>query len=312
MRKSLCSLILCVLSVLTVYAQFGLNSGSVGTSGQSNDTTGQSVPAAPPFKAKTYFSSLVMVRDTLGAGKIRKDTLTINRMFSASLVLPGYGQLYNQQYWKLPIVLGAVGTGLYFGYQNNIKYLNTADDRYARNRDLFYAGAALAYWGTLLDGVINYKSLIPVLPARAALYSALLPGLGQAYNKDYWRIPIYCGGMMALGYFIHFHQTHYQKYRNDYNNSRKIPSEYAGNQSPDNLKWYRDSYRRYRDYCILGGILLYAVNIIDANVFAYLQDFDVSDDLSFHVRPGFIESLPIRYASASPPVSVGISMSLRF
>ncbi|MCL2738441.1 MAG: DUF5683 domain-containing protein [Bacteroidales bacterium] len=291
-----------------------MNSGSGlnAPSTQSADTTGQSVPAAPPFKIKTYFSSLVMVRDSLGTGKVPKDTLTIGRMFSASVVLPGYSQLYNRQYWKVPIVLGTIGTGLYFGYQNNIKYLNTDEDRFARNRNLFYAGAALAWWGTLMDGAINYKSVAPVLPGRAALYSALLPGLGQAYNGDYWRIPIYCGGLMTFGYFIHFNHTHYQRYRNDYNNSRKTPSEYAGHHSSENLKWYRDTYRRYRDYCILGGILLYAINIIDANVFAYLQDFDVSDDLSLHIRPGFIESLPTRYASAAPPVSIGLSMSLHF
>jgi len=313
-HRHLCSIILCILCAFPLYAQFGLNSGS-GLSAppsQRTDTTGQSVSVAPSFKTKTYFTSLVTVRDSTGTGRVRKDTLPIGRMFSASLLLPGYSQLYNRQFWKVPIVIGAVGTGLYMGYQNNLKYLNTGADQYARNRDWWYAGAALSYWGALMDGVINYKSHATALPGRAALYSALLPGLGQAYNGDYWRIPIYCGGIMALGYFVQFNNTLYIKYKNDYIDSQKSPSEYVGRQTPQNLKWYRDTYRRYRDYCILGTIVVYALNIIDANVFAYLQDFDVSDDLSLHVRPGFIEPLPIRYASAAPPLSVGLTMSLHF
>jgi hypothetical protein len=229
-------------------------------------------------------------------------------MWFVSHLVPGYSQAYNRQYWKLPVVYGAIGASLYFGYQNNLKYMDTGDDRYSRSRDLWYAGAFLAYWGTVLDGVINYKSKMAVLPGRASLYSTLIPGLGQAYNGDYWKIPIYCGGLMVSGYLIQFNNMQYQRYRRDYSNP-----EYAGRLSPDNLKWYRDTYRRYRDYSVLVGIGIYALTIIDANIFAYLRDFDVSDDLSLNIRPGIIDPVyPTRYASTVQPLSVGLKMNISF
>ena len=293
-------------------AQFGLNSGSNFAANQSQNSDTTHVSTAPSVKFKTYFTALVMVKDSVGTGKVRKDTLRINNILLPSIVLPGYGQLYNRQYWKVPVVLGTVGTGIYFGYQNNLKYLHTGDDRHARNRDLFYAGAALVYWGSLLDGVVNYQAKTPVLPPRASLYSALLPGLGQAYNGDYWKIPIIYGGLIACGYFIQFNNMQYVRYKNDYNDSRKTPSEYAGMHSSENLKWFRDTYRRYRDYSVLVGVLVYALNIIDANVFAYFQDFDVSDDLTFRIQPSLIEPIQTRYAIATPPISVGLRMNIHF
>ena len=298
---------------LPVKAQF-VQSGGLNTdpTQQQNNLQRDSLQpqgiSKPPFKFKTYFTSLMWVKDTSGIGKVQKDTLVISRMWSASLVIPGYSQIYNRQYWKLPIVYGAIGTSLYFGYQNNLKYMDTGEDRYASNRDIWYAGAFVAYLGTLLDGVANYKSKMVVLPGRASLYSTLIPGLGQAYNGDYWKIPIYCGGLMVCGYFIQFNNMQYQRYRTDYNNP-----DYAGRLSPDNLKWYRDTYRRYRDYSILAGVLVYALTIIDANIFAYFHDFDVSDDLSFHIRPSLIDPIyPTRYAMTTPPLSVGLKMNIHF
>ena len=273
-----------------------------------NDSLRSQGPAQPPFKFKTYLTSLIWVKDSSGIGKVQKDTLPINKMWFASLVLPGYSQAYNRQYWKIPIVYGALGTTLYFGYQNNLKFLETGNDRYAQYRDLLYVGTFLAYWGTLLDGTINYKSALPILPGRATLYSALIPGLGQAYNGDYWKIPIFCGGLMVCGYFIQFNNMQYQRYRKAYIN----PDSYAGRLTSENLKWYRDTYRRYRDYSILAGVLVYALTIIDANTFAYFHDFDTSDDLSMKIRPGIIEPLNTRYAMTTQPMSVGLKMNLNF
>jgi hypothetical protein len=147
-----------------------------------------------------------------------------------------------------------------------------------------------------------------VLPGRASLFSTLIPGLGQAYNRDYWKIPIYCGGLMVCGYFIQFNNMQYQRYRNYYNNP-----DYSGPINSDNLKWYRDTYRRYRDYSILAGIAVYALTVLDANIFAYFRDWDVSDDLTMNIRPGILD--PVRtakYATASPPLSVGLKMNIYF
>ena len=279
----------------------------MNTSQQQNDSLPPQGPTQPPFKFKTYFTSLTRGKERSQLGLLVTDTLTISRMWSASLVLPGYGQLYNQQYWKVPIVVGTIGASIYMGYRNNLQFMDTGDDRYARNRNLWYTGAFLAYWGSLLDGVICYPSKLPVLPGRASLYSALIPGLGQAYNGDYWKIPIYCGGLMLCGFLIQFNNMQYQRYRTDYNNP-----DYVGRLTPENLKWYRDTFRRYRDYSILAGVLVYAVNIIDANIFAYFQDFDVSDDLTLSIRPAIIDPVNTRFATTAPPVSVGLKMNVHF
>ena len=298
---------LCCLCTLPLKAQFG-QSGGFNMNQQQNTNRSDSLSqgsSKPPFKFKTYFTSLAWVKDS--AGKVRKDTLLINRMWSASLVLPGYSQAYNRQYWKIPLVCGTIGASLYMGYQSNLKYMDTGEDQYATRRNLWYTSAFLCYWGTLLDGVISYKSPLPTLPGRASLYSSLIPGLGQAYNGDYWKIPIYCGGLMVCGFFIQFNNMQYQRYRNDYNNP-----DYAGRLSLEDRKWYRDYWRRNRDYSILAGVLVYALNIIDANIFAYLQDFDISDDLAVNIRPAIIDPLYPRYATAALPVSVGIKMNINF
>ena len=302
--------ICCLLCFLTTRAQFGQGGGFNMNQSQmqsSSDSLGTETPP-PSFKFKRYFTALAWVKDSVSAEKVRKDTLPIGRMWSASVVLPGYSQVYNRQYWKVPVVLGAIGTSLYMGYQNNLKLLNTGEDQYATYRNLWYTGAFLAYWGSMLEGVMSYNSDLTLLPGRASLYSTLIPGLGQAYNGDYWKIPIYCGGLMACGYFFQFNNMQYQRYRNDYNNP-----EYAGRLTPDNLKWYRDTYRRYRDYSILATVLVYALTIVDANIFAYLQDFDVSDDLAFKIVPGIIEPIhTTRYATTTQPLSVGLKMNIFF
>lgn len=77
------------------------------------------------------------------------------------------------------------------------------------------------------------------------------------------------------------------------------------------MKYYKDTYRRYRDYSILAGIAIYALNIIDANVFAHLQDFDISDDLSASFVPGVIMPINQRLSYNIGP-SVGLNLKLTF
>ena len=309
MRRPLLFFAISLITILPLKAQFGQGGGfnMNQTPSQPRDDS-LSGPPKPPFKFKTYFSALAWAKDSLSGQKVRKDTLQIGRVWSASLFVPGYSQAYNRQFWKIPVAYGAIGASLYMGYQNNLKYLKTEEDRYATYRDLWYTGTFLAYLGTLLDGTISFKSDLAFLPPRASLFSAMIPGLGQAYNGDYWKIPIYCGGLMACGYFVQFNNMQYQRYRNDYNNP-----DYAGRLTPDNLKWYRDTYRRYRDYSVLATIIVYALTIIDANIFAYLQDFDVSDNLALKISPGIIEPIyPIHLASTTPSSSVGLKMYISF
>lgn len=278
-----------------VRAQFALDMGAQGTA--ASDT---SVTAKAPFKLSTYFTAL--------AGK---DSLTIARMVTGGIVLPGYTQAYNRQYWKIPVVFAGMGTGIYMGYRYNLKYLSTENESYMLYRNLCYLGAGLFYWGSLLDGVANFKYDKPVLPARATLYSALLPGLGQMYNGDYWKLPIIYGGLMSCGYFLQYNQMQYKRYKTMYNHATAKPSEYDGWMTAENIKWYRDTFRRYRDYSIIATVIVYALNVIDANVFAHFQDFDVSDDLSLRIEPGIITPITTNYAASSVS-GVGMQMRLTF
>lgn len=278
-----------------VRAQFALDMGAQGTA--ASDT---SVTAKAPFKLSTYFTAL--------AGK---DSLTIARMVTGGIVLPGYTQAYNRQYWKIPVVFAGMGTGIYMGYRYNLKYLSTENESYMLYRNLCYLGAGLFYWGSLLDGVANFKYDKPVLPARATLYSALLPGLGQMYNGDYWKLPIIYGGLMSCGYFLQYNQMQYKRYKTMYNHATAKPSEYDGWMTAENIKWYRDTFRRYRDYSIIATVIVYALNVIDANVFAHFQDFDVSDDLSLRLEPGIITPITTNYAASSVS-GVGMQMRLTF
>lgn len=295
MRRSLLFCLFFLVSLTIVRAQFALDMGAQGTA--ASDT---SVTAKAPFKLSTYFTAL--------AGK---DSLTIARMVTGGIVLPGYTQAYNRQYWKIPVVFAGMGTGIYMGYRYNLKYLSTENESYMLYRNLCYLGAGLFYWGSLLDGVANFKYDKPVLPARATLYSALLPGLGQMYNGDYWKLPIIYGGLMSCGYFLQYNQMQYKRYKTMYNHATAKPSEYDGWMTAENIKWYRDTFRRYRDYSIIATVIVYALNVIDANVFAHFQDFDVSDDLSLRIEPGIITPITTNYAASSVS-GVGMQMRLTF
>jgi hypothetical protein len=230
------------------------------------------------------------------------------------MVIPGYSQFYNRDYWKLPIIYGGIGGLIYGGYRNNNKYMDTGNGDYLRNRDLCYIGAGLLYWASLLDGVVSYKSSKPHLPQRATIFSILLPGLGQAYNEHYWKIPIIYFGITFGAYLIDYNNAQYLRFRRAYNamtdDDPGTVDEFNGAYTPDNLKYYRDSYRRDRDYSILFLSVFYIINAIDANVFAHLKQFDVSDNLSMQLRPAVIynEVLAIR---AEPP-AFGMTLNLTF
>ncbi len=258
------------------------------------------MPRKPAYTLKRYFKSL--------AGK---DSMNISQMWMGSAILPGTAQIYNRQYWKLPVVYGGIAGFIYGGYSMNRKFKESGDSKYNTLSSLCYAGAFATYWGSMLDGVYQFRYHKDVLPARASLYSALLPGLGQAYNGTYWKIPIIYGGFIACGYFISFNNTQFQRYKSLYIEAAEGGSGSGQRYSLETLKYFKDSYRRYRDYSILSGVLVYALNIIDANVFAHLQDFDISEDLSASFSPALL--LPINYASASNiNPSVGFRMNINF
>lgn len=248
-------------------------------------------------------------------GFTRKDTLSPGYMLAGSIMVPGAGQIYNRQYWKLPVVWGGIGAGIWSGIHFNGLYQKSGEKRYKTWRDLSYLGSGLIYWGSLLDGVINYSTpWEPPVPAKATLYSALLPGLGQAYNGDYWKIPIWVGGFAACGYFYHFNDMEYKRFKYLYTVGSDPESGYQGAISASQAEWYKDLYRKYRDYSIVATVAVYALNIIDAYVFSYMHDFDVSDNIAaLKVQPALIplEGQGLAFSGVSSP-AIGVNMHITF
>jgi len=249
-------------------------------------------------------------------GLLGRDSLSISRVTAASVILPGYSQAYNRDYWKIPIVWGGIGGLIGGGIYNNNKYHDTGDSRYRNQRDWCYIGAAFIYWGSLVDGVVSYNTGKDVVPARATLYSALFPGLGQIYNGDYWKLPIIYGGLAFTTYLAALQDSQYKRFRTAYNlltdDDPTTIDEFEGRQSANNLKYLRDDARRSRDYAIMFTALVYVLNIIDANVFATLKDFDVSDDISLRIRPSVLNYDNFASSNAYGNMAIGMQMQFTF
>ena len=162
---------------------------------------------------------------------------------------------------------------------------------------LFLASDATAQV-TVLDTTnvspIPSKKISPHSPKKAALFSTALPGLGQAYNKKYWKIPIIYAGFAGLAYSYSINQSKFKTYRNAY--KYRIDSDpntidaYVGVYTDENLNTLQKYYHRYRDLSVIGIAALYVLNIVDASVDAHLFKFDVSDDLSMQIEPTLINT----------------------
>lgn len=149
-------------------------------------------------------------------------------------------------------------------------------------------------------------------PGRAAMLSAALPGLGQAYNGVFWKIPIIYAGFGGIVYAVNFNNNGYQTWRKAYiakvDDNPNTPDNFI-NYSDASLKRAMDFYRRNLELTYILGVALYLLNVLDANVQAHLMDFDVGPDLGMKIQPSF-EPLP---AFAGPVGhSAGLKLSFRF
>ncbi len=135
----------------------------------------------------------------------------------------------------------------------------------------------------------------PLAPSKAAFYSALVPGLGQIYNKRYWKLPIVYGAMGTGIYAYTFNNTQYNRYRDAFKSRRAgfTTDEFwdiNGNGTGPDLSdaALQDAQERFqadRDLSLLLTILMYALNVIDANVDAHLKQYNVNERLSWDFRP---------------------------
>lgn len=239
-----------------------------------------------------------------GRGLAHKQTIEIGTMFMGSVFAPGTAQIYNKDYWKLPIIYGGIGTLAGTGGYYLHRYNKSGNPGDKTTGTWLLAGAGLVYWGSLMDGVISYESDIDPLPGRATMYSALLPGLGQIYNGELFKVPIYWGGLLVSSHLLVKYNTNYKRFKRIHNEATSTDPEISGNVpiNGETAKWYRDVYRRYRDYSIVATVLVYALQVLDANVFAYMHDFEVTDDISMNIEPALISPYN-EYAMHTGPVN---------
>lgn len=139
-------------------------------------------------------------------------------------------------------------------------------------------------------------------PRKAAIMSAIMPGLGQIYNKKYWKVPIvYAAVGIPAGLFI-YNKNWYDRTRyalavvvnKSYNNPDSLARVHSRLRPLVDLKAegsllnYRNEFRKNMDYSILFGLLFWGLNIVDATVDAHLKDFDISEDLSLRIKPAIL------------------------
>ncbi len=131
------------------------------------------------------------------------------------------------------------------------------------------------------DTIAPQEEYDPLAPSKAAFYSAVVPGLGQAYNKKYWKIPIVYAGIGTGIFFYNQNTKDYNRFRDAY--KRRLAGfeddEFQGI-STERLIDAQRTASRNRDVSIIVSIAFYVLNIIDANVDAHLKQYNISDDLS--------------------------------
>ena len=150
-----------------------------------------------------------------------------------------------------------------------------------------------------VDSVLKTHSV-----RKAVIRSAILPGWGQIYNKKYWKLPLVYGALGVTAYIfldnIQVYKDSRFAYKAKYQASKpnataadsvlyfRIKEEYLP-YSLESLRQNRDQFRRYIDYSVLFFVFFWGLNVVDAAVDAHLKSFDVSDDLSLRIRPGYSE-----------------------
>jgi len=146
-------------------------------------------------------------------------------------------------------------------------------------------------------------------PHKATIRSAIIPGWGQAYNHQYWKIPIVYGALAVPASLFIYNNKWYQATKeaytilvnNDTANFDKIDPKLVG-LTPADLQYYRNDFRKNRDYSVIFFLLVWGLNVADATVFAHLKGFNVSDDLSMQIKPDFNTNTKL------PAVSIAVNV----
>lgn len=277
-------------------------------------------------------------------GWLMSDSMGLSKVCWGAAVLPGYGQIYNKEYWKLPILYGTLGTGLALYLHENSVYkplkrqfdaitnvsttrtpeldaLQTKMIRSNTKRQLFLGVTIASYIYFIGDAAINYATNDVSHVKKATTLACICPGAGQIYNKSYWKVPFVVGGFATLAYCIDWNNRGFQRFKKAYNlisdfeqHPENYPNgptdEFRGRYSANFIRNLRNNYRRNRDLCIIltGG--MYLLQAIDAHVDAHLRDYDISDDLSMNIEP-MLNYAYVPSVNNHRPV-VGLNMTIQF
>lgn len=193
---------------------------------------------------------------------------------------------------------------------------------------------------TVTDTIITVEKVVkkPHSPHKATLMAMALPGSGQIYNGQWWKVPILYGGIAADLYGVIWNNKRFVEYKDAYveysqyleekikNPDTPYPNNPAWDRIPKGFdvetdpylqtsagqQWFKNtlsnrknSFKRNRDLCYIVMAAIYAINIIDATVYAHFYDFEIDDDLSFNLRP----------TSNYSPVTggtIGLSLTINF
>ena len=275
------------------------------------------------------------------------DSMSLRGVCLTSTVLPGFGQIYNKQYWKLPILYGTVGTSLGLCLWSNSKYkplkaeftsltdkglwrtpeMNAVQRemlKYNTMRNVFMVTTIASYIYFLGDTCLKYSTTEVSHINKATTLAMICPGAGQIYNQSYWRVPIVVGGFATTIYCIDWNNRGYQRFRSAYrlmsewelstdpNKPTVSPDEFNGRYSSSFLKNLRNSYRRNRDLCIILTAGLYILQVVDAHVDAHLRDYDISKDLSVSLTPAIGYSYNRMSPYSGGGTTIGMNLSLTF
>ena len=264
-----------------------------------------------------------LAADTLKADTLPKprynwlfrDSLSLSTTTLVSAVVPGFAQLYEENYWKIPLEYAMIGLPLWGGiHQNKIyqgykaeydalvaKGATQAERTPAQTKMLedksfstmLFGVAIASYMGFLVDGVINHpddKSDIQ----KATTLSMVCPGAGQIYNGSYWKVPIVVVGAATMAYVIDWNQRGYDRFKKAYDwatdDDDSTISEFP-NTSEESLRSIKNSYRRNRDLAIIGAVAVYLVQVADAHIDAHMQAYDISDQLSMKIEPQITQTM---------------------
>lgn len=144
------------------------------------------------------------------------------------------------------------------------------------------------------DSSVQIERRREIIPRKATIRSAIVPGLGQAYNRSYWKIPIVYAALGTTAYIFTDNLKTYKDLKKAYanrldedpSNDDQIP-DYLSILPNESIRYNRDQFRRYIDYSVLFFLFFWGLNVVDATVDAHLKGFDISRDLTLQVRPGF-------------------------